>query len=102
MVRFQAIMGSQKGGVGMESERVVTKAIEPKAKHLALTLWVTFSLFWIGVMAAPLYLLRHTLAARTDYLILLPSMFVFATWNWLRFAYGVGKRLKSLPVKQGA
>jgi len=85
----------------MESECVVTKAIEPKAKRLALTLWVTFSVLWIGVMAAPLYLLRHTLAARTDYLILLPSLFLFATWAWLRFAYGVGKRLKSLLVKQG-
>jgi hypothetical protein len=53
-------------------------------------------------MAAPLYLLRHTLLARTDYLILLPSLFLFATWNWLRFAYGVGKRLTSLPVKQGS
>jgi hypothetical protein len=52
-------------------------------------------------MAAPLYLLRHTLAARTDYLILLPSLFLFATWTWLRFAYGVGKRLKNRPVKQG-
>ena len=84
----------------MEGECIVTKAIEPKVKRLALTLWVTFSVLWIGVMAAPLYLLRHTLAARTDYLILLPLLFLFATSAWLRFACGVGKRLKSLPVEE--
>lgn len=78
----------------------MTKALEPKAKRFALALWVSFSVLWIGVMAAPLYLLRHTLVARTDYLILLSALFLFATWTWLRFAYGVGKRLNSRPVKQ--
>ena len=80
----------------------MTKAIEPEAKRLSLALWVTFSVLLIGVMASPLYLLRHTLFARTDYLILLTSMFLFATGTWLRFAYGVGKRLNELPAKQSS
>ena len=99
---FRRLCGSRKRRVGWESECVVTKAIEPRAKRLALALWVTFSVLWIGVMAAPLYLLRHTLFARNDYLILLPSLFLFATWTWLRFAYGVGKRLNGLSGKQGS
>ena len=82
------------------SEQIVAKVTEPQGKRLALTLWVSFSIIWVGVMATPLYFLRHTLAARTDYRILLPSLFFFATWTWIRFAYGVGKRLKGLPVKQ--
>ena len=80
----------------------VAKAIEPKAKRLAVALWTSFSAIWIGVMAAPLYILRETLSAKTDYLILLSSLFLFATWTWIRFAYGVGKRLKELPDKEGS
>jgi hypothetical protein len=80
----------------------LTKAIEPKGKRLALALWAVFSVLAVGVMAVPLYLLRHTLFARTDYMILLLPLFLFATWTWLRFAYGVGKRLNTLPVKQGS
>jgi hypothetical protein len=77
----------------------VTEAVEPKARRLALAMWATFSVLWISVMAAPLYLLRQTLLARTDYLVLLLSLFLFATWAWVRFAYGVGKRLSGMPVK---
>ena len=86
--------------VASRGEYAVTKAIEPTAKRLALALWITFSVLWVGVMAAPLYLMRHTLSARTDYLILLPSLFVFATWAWIRFAYDVGKRLNGLRTTQ--
>lgn len=84
----------------MERECVVVKAIEREGKLLALTLWVTFTVAWIGIMAAPIYLLRNTLAARSEYLILTLSLFLVATWTWLRFAYGVGKRLRGMSVHQ--
>jgi hypothetical protein len=75
------------------------KTYEPQIKRLALALWITFSVLSVGAMAVPLYVLRDALVARTDYLILLPLLFLYATWAWLRYAYGVGKRIKNLPVR---
>ena len=72
---------------------------EPLTKRLALALWITVSVLWMGVMAVPLYVLRGTLVARTDYLILLPLLFLYVTWAWLRYAYSVGKRIQNLPVR---
>jgi hypothetical protein len=78
------------------------KTYEPHAKRLALALWITFSVAWVGVIAVPLYVLRDTLFAKTDYLILLPLLFLYAIWAWLRYAYGVGKRIKNLPVRKNS
>jgi hypothetical protein len=75
------------------------KAYDPGAKRGALVLWIALSVLWVGVMALPLYLLRHTLAARTDYRILLLLLFLWATWTWLKLALLVGKRIKNLPVE---
>jgi len=78
----------------------VSKNYDPAAKRLALAFWLAFSLLVLGIMAAPLYVLRATLLSRTDLLILLPVLFLYAAWMWLRFACGVGKRLKGLPPDQ--
>jgi len=75
------------------------RTYDRRAKRRVLVLWVTFSVIWVGAMASPLYLLRDKLATRPSLLILLPMLFAWTTWLWLKIAIAVGRQIKNLPVE---
>ena len=75
------------------------KTYDPAVKRNALILWAIFSVVWLAAMASPLYFLRHTLAARPEFLVLLSLLFLWVAWTWFKLASAVGRRIKDLPVE---
>jgi len=70
------------------------------SKRLALAIWLTLVVGFLGSLIAPWYIWWEAILARVDVFVVLAGLLVYVVWTTCRYGWRVARYINDLPERR--